>query len=269
MKLYRSLLLCIVATSVCCVSSCTSAKKDISYVQDLTSGTVIDITQSNTIKARPDDKLSIIINSKDPQLADLFNLPIVTHRVGDTNNRIGGTQQILSYVVDSEGNIDFPVLGRIHVAGLNRQEIAKKIKTELIDRKLVSDPVVTVDFDNLFVSVIGEVNKPGRIDIDRERVSILDALGEAGDLTIYGDRRNVYVLRENEGKVTAYKVDLTDATGLIQSPVYYLQQTDVVYVDPNNTRARQSTVNGNNVLSTSFWISLASLLTTVCVLVFK
>jgi polysaccharide export outer membrane protein len=228
------------------------------------------MSQSNTITARPDDKLSIVINSKDPQLADLFNLPIVTHRVGDaTTNKYSGSQQISNYTVNKKGNIDFPVLGEIHVAGLSRQEIAQKIKSELVSQRLVADPVVTVDFETLFVSVLGEVNKPGRIDIDRERVTILDALGEAGDLTIYGNRKNVKVLRETEGKVTAYEVDLTDASNLITSPVYYLQQTDVVYVDPNDTRARQSTVNGNNVLSTSFWISLASLLTTVCVLIIK
>lgn len=252
------------------ISSCTSAKKQISYVQDLSNGTVINISQSNTITARPDDKISIVVNSKDPQLADLFNLPIISHRVGDASNmRYSSNQQILSYNVNADGDIDFPVIGKIHVEGLTRQQIADKIKAELVQRRLVADPVVTVDFLNLFVSVLGEVNKPGRIDIDRERISILDALGEAGDLTIYGNRKNVTVLREDSNRIISYQVDLTDAVSLANSPVYYLRQTDVIYVEPNNTRARQSTVNGNNVLSTSFWISLASLLTTVCVLVFK
>ena len=126
-----------------------------------------------------------------------------------------------------------------------------------------------MEFANLYISVLGEVNKPGRYDIEQDQVTLLDAIGMAGDLTIFGKRTNVIVLRDENGKKVSYNVNLTSAYDLYASPAYYLQQKDVVYVEPNETKARQSTVNGNNVRSTSFWISLASLLTSVAVLIFK
>ena len=176
---------------------------------------------------------------------------------------------ILSALQSKYGNIDFPVLGHIHVAGMTREEIALCIKEELISKNLVKDPVVTVEFMNLTVSVLGEVANPGRFNIDKDRLTLLDALSMAGDLTVYGKRENVLVQREENGKKTLYRVNLNSGYDLYASPVYYLQQNDIVYVEPNSVRARQSTVNGNNVRSTSFWLSLASLLTTITVLIVK
>ena len=165
--------------------------------------------------------------------------------------------------------IDFPVLGKIHVAGMKREEIAECIKNELIKENLVKDPVVTVEFANLCISVLGEVNSPGRFSIDRDRLTILDALSMAGDLTIYGNRSKVMVLRQEGDVQRVYGLNLTSGEHIYSSPAYYLQQNDVVYVEPNEVKARQSTVNGNNVRSTSFWISLASLLTSVAILIFN
>ena len=142
-------------------------------------------------------------------------------------------------------------------------------KREVDLRNLVKDPVVTVEFMNLTVSVLGEVANPGRFNIDKDRLTLLDALSMAGDLTVYGKRENVLVQREENGKKTLYRVNLNSGYDLYASPVYYLQQNDIVYVEPNSVRARQSTVNGNNVRSTSFWLSLASLLTTITVLIVK
>ena len=171
--------------------------------------------------------------------------------------------------MNAEGEIDFPVLGKIAVAGMKREEIADYIKQRLMEENLVKDPVVTVEFANLCISVLGEVNNPGRFSIDRDRLTILDALSLAGDLTIYGNRSKVLVLRQ-EGEVQrVYGLNLTSGEHIYTSPAYYLQQNDVVYVEPNAVKARQSTVNGNNVRSTSFWISLASLLTSVAILVFN
>ena len=158
---------------------------------------------------------------------------------------------------------------KVTVAGKNREQIAALIKRELIKRNLVNDPVVTVEFGNLYVSVLGEVARPGRFPITRDKVTILDAISQAGDLTIYGKRENVCLMREENGHQNIYRVDLTNGGALLASPAYYLQQKDVIYVEPNDTRARQSTVNGNNVRSTSFWISLASLATSVAVLIVK
>ncbi len=152
---------------------------------------------------------------------------------------------------------------------MTREEVAVYIKKELQSHDLIKDPVVTVEFMNLSVNVMGEVNRPGRYNIDKDHLTILDALSQAGDLTIYGKREKVLVLRNENGKQRVYGINLCSADHLYSSPVYYLQQNDVVYVEPNDTKARQSTVNGNNVRSTSFWISLASLLTTISVLIFK
>ena len=161
------------------------------------------------------------------------------------------------------------MLGKLHVQDMTREEVAVYIKKELQSHDLIKDPVVTVEFMNLSVNVMGEVNRPGRYNIDKDHLTILDALSQAGDLTIYGKREKVLVLRNENGKQRVYGINLCSADHLYSSPVYYLQQNDVVYVEPNDTKARQSTVNGNNVRSTSFWISLASLLTTISVLIFK
>lgn len=251
-----------------------SAPSQVTYFQDLRPGeSEQKVVAATEIKVRPGDKLSIIVNSRDPQLSQLFNLPYVGQQIGQgsvtANATSGNSQGVSGYTVDEEGMIDFPVLGKIEIAGKNREEIAAFIKGELLTKNLVKDPVVTVEYMNLCISVLGEVAQPGRYSIDRDKVTVLDAISMAGDLTIYGKREKVLVLREENGVQHVYGINLCSAEHLYTSPVYYLRQNDVVYVEPNNVRARQATVNGNNVRSTSFWISLASLLTTVAVLVFK
>ncbi len=255
--IFASLLVCLM------LSACSSSKK-VLYFQDLTPGeTQSQITSSWDIRIRPNDKIAIYVNSKDPLLMSLFNLPTVSRSIGSSSGVSSTSQGVASYTVDREGNIDFPVLGTIHVEGLTREEIVSYIKNELISKNLVKDPVVTVEFVNLAVSVLGEVVKPGRYSIDKDRVTILDALSMAGDLTIFGKRDKVMVLREESGVQKVYGVNLLSAEQVYSSPVYYLQQNDVVYVEPNGTKARESTVNGNNIRSASFWISLASLITSV------
>jgi polysaccharide export protein len=249
-----------------------STPKDILYFQDLHPGeSEVTVADSLEIRVRPEDKISIIVNSRDPQLTDLFNLPYVSRQLGRSSlqGSVGTSQGVSGYTVDDQGNIDFPVLGKIHVAGMKRVEIASYIKDELVSKNLVKDPVVTVEFMNLCFSVMGEVNAPGRFNIDRDRLTILDALSMAGDLTIYGNREKVLVLRQEGNTQRVYGVNLTSGEHIYTSPAYHLQQNDVVYVEPNSTKARQSTVNGNNVRSTSFWISLASLLTSIAVLIVK
>ena len=149
------------------------------------------------------------------------------------------------------------------------RKIAAFIKEELLAKNLVKDPVVTVEYMNLGFSVLGEVGNPGRFNIDRDRITVLDAISQAGDLTIYGNRRKVMVMRQEGDVQRVYGIDLTSGQHVYTSPAYYLQQNDVVYVEPNKVKARQSTVNGNNVRSTSFWISLASLLTSIGILIFN
>ena len=168
-----------------------------------------------------------------------------------------------------DGTIDFPVLGKLKIEGMTRSELAGFIKGELMGKELVKDPVVTVEFLNTGFSVMGEVNNAGRFDINKDQLNILEALSLAGDLTIQGQRENVAVVRTDRDGVHTYRVDLTNFVELTKSPAYYIKQGDVIYVEPNGVRKRQATVNGNNVLSASFWVSVASLLTSVAVLIFK
>lgn len=253
--------------SVAALFSCGSPK-EINYFQDIPYETTIKMVESQQIKLRPADKISIVVNSRDPQLTALFNLPTITRYIGSGITSVQGQYASL-YTVSPEGNIDFPTLGAVHVAGLSRSEVATKIKNQLISSDLVKDPTVSVEFQNLVVSVLGEVRSPGRYLIDRDKYTVLDALAQAGDLTINGVRKNVTVLRNEDNMQKVYKIDLTSDSSLVSSPAYYLHQGDYVYVQPNDKKARESTVNGNNILSTSFWISLASLATSVAVLIFK
>lgn len=261
-----SLLLWLLAIGILAVPSC-STPKEISYFQDLESVEGQRIGGAKGITVRPKDKISIIVNCKSPELTALFNLPYVTQRLGENSRSTissGYSQGYISgYTVDDRGCVDFPVLGEVHVAGMTREEIASEIKRELREQGQATDAVVTVDFMNLYYQVLGEVARPGRYAIDKDALTILDAIGAAGDLTIYGRRDRVKVLRDEGGRMRTYEVDLCSASDLIASPVYYVRQNDVIYVDPNDVRARQSTVNGNNVRSTSFWISLASLAASV------
>lgn len=256
------------AASLFLLGAC-STSKEIPYFQDLRPGeSELTLAAPVEIKIQPKDKLSILVNSQDPRLTNLFNLPIFTQQIGQESNT-GSSRGVSGYTVDTEGCIDFPVLGKIFIAGMTREEVAAHIKSELQSHDLIKDPVVIVEYMNLSIAVMGEVANPGRYNIDKDHLTILDALSLAGDLTIYGKREKVLVLRNEEGKQRVYGVNLCSAEHLYTSPVYYLQQNDVVYVEPNDTKARQSTVNGNNVRSTSFWISLASLLTSIAVLIVK
>lgn len=268
---------CAAAVVAVAMSACTP--KNISYFQDVDNTVISEMTQRKSIRVEPEDKLSIVVNSKDPALAALFNLPVMTNRLGNTQsasgtgatlrNYSGESQGMSSYTVSADGDIDFPILGKLHIEGMTRGEVAGFIKGELIGRDLVKDPVVTVEFLNTGVSVLGEVNRPGRYDMNRDNLTLLEALGLAGDLTLQGQRENVLVMREVDGKMQTYRINLLNAHEMVQSPGYYLQQDDVVYVEPNDFRKRQTTNNANTALNASFWVSVASLLTSVAVLIFK
>lgn len=239
--------------------------KNIAYFTDLSAQDVAAVAavQPQPITIRPGDRLQILVNSSDPRISSLFNLPMVLRQMGEENTT---SQGVALYTVNPKGDIDFPELGTLHVAGLTRSELSELIKKDLIARGYVKDAVVTVEFRNMQVTVMGEVTNPGRYNVVKDQYTLLDALGDAGDLTIYGRRDNVLVLRNENGQQHVYKINMQSAKDIYTSPAYYLRQDDVIYVEPNDTRARQSTVNGNNIRSTSFWISLASLLTSVSLL---
>ncbi len=247
------------------VASC-AAPKDVSYFQDLNESELSTKIPPVEIKIQPMDQISIIVSCKEPELAAIYNLPISANRIGTRNqNMVDNAQGVCPYTVDMDGNIDFPVLGKMHIAGMTRSEICEFIKELLVKSNELKDPIVTVEFVNLAISIFGEVKTPGKYAINRDAISVLDAISMAGDLNITGRRPNIRVIRQDPytHEFTSYTLDLTNSQSVFNSPVFYLQQNDQVYVEPNRMRAGQSTVNSNNVVSASFWISFASLLATI------
>lgn len=271
MKLTR-LGLCAIACIAIMAGGCSS-NKEVNYFQELQAGQEYTLPALTSIKLQPDDKLTIIVSTSDARLNSLYNLPVAEARL---NQAASGTAitptysgNVAAYTIDKQGDINFPVLGRLHIAGMNREQVAEYIRRELISRDLAKNPIVTVEYLNLSVSVMGEVTKPGLYTFNKENFTILDALSAAGDLTIFGKRNNIKVLREENGKQKVYEVNLNSGHELTNSPVYYMKQNDVIYVEPNSTKARTSTPNGNAVMTPSFWISIASFIATIAVLVIK
>ena len=233
--------------------------KKINYLQDVNGDTTMTMKVNKGIIIQPQDQLSIIVTSRDPKMAVPFNLSVSTFYTGsELSSSTGASQRITGYIVDNAGDIQFPSLGTVHVAGLNRWELQELIRSRLSDSGLLKDAVVTVEFLNFKVSVLGEVTAPGTYTVTGDKITILQALALARDLTIYGQRDNVQVIREQNGRRQIYKLDLTDS-GIFASPAYYLQQNDVVYVTPSKVRAGQGEINENYFKSGSFWISLASI----------
>lgn len=271
--LSRLLLIVVAVTAVGCKSP-----KNVTYFQDLQTGS-IPIPAANPIKIRPGDKISIVVSTPDPTLSALFNLPINGNRItqgGAQSAQVAryrayeGTAAGMSYyTVTPQGEIDFPMLGMLKIEGMTRSELCGYIKGELMGRNLVKDPTVTVEFLNVGVNVMGEVRMPGRYDVNTDDLTIVDVISLAGDINLTGRADKVLVMRKNGDKLDTYRVDMTNAAELVKSPAYYLQQDDVVYVEPTEVRKRQATINGNTALSAGFWVSIASVLTSICVLIFK
>lgn len=258
----RKYVTCLLVCVAVFFTACTSTKK-ILYLQDVVPLKQQEIEQKYEVIIHSDDLLAIMVNSRDPELALLFNMPMVTYQLGSNST---GQQRVLGYLVDTNGDIDFPILGKIHVEGLTRMQLTELVKNKLIEGDLIKDPIVTVQFLNFKVSVMGEVGRPGSFTISGDRITLLEALSMAGDLTIYGRRDRVGVIRENNGKRTILFHDLRSAE-IFNSPCYYLQQNDIVYVEPNKAKSGQSGINQNNTIGV--WVSVISLLTTIAVLIFK
>lgn len=257
-----------VAFVVAALAFCScSTTKDIAYFQNKAVGQPEKIDKHAGIVIQPKDMLSIVVSSRNPELTVMFNLPVISYQAGSEIVSAGGAnQRLMGYVVDNDGCIDFPELGKLKVAGKTRWELAQMIKDKLIKDGYLTDAVVTVEFLNFKVSVIGEVTNPGTFTIEGDKVTILQALGLARDLTIFGRRDNVTVIREQEGTRVLYEVDLTDVD-LFKSPGYYLQQNDVVYVQPNDIKARQSTTDDKTLRTTSIIVSSGSLLVSIATLI--
>ncbi len=229
---------------------CKSTKK-IVYLQDIVDNSKEIISNYSDVKIRPNDKLFITVSSKEEDAASPYNL-----KTGATYWAQGAPYPL--YVVDSEGYISFPVLGKLQVAGLTRSEVENKIADLLREGDHLKDAVVIVQLRNFQIFVLGEVVRPNRYGIDNDRVSVLDAIAMAGDLTIYGRRDSVLVIRETtEGEREYHYFNLLDSD-FVKSSAFYLQQNDMVYVKPNKRRAQQTNINQNN--TAGVWLSLASIL---------
>lgn len=253
--------------------------QNVTYFQDINESVLPVSSEGAQIRIKPLDKLSIVIKSKDPALSELFNLSVNARQIGQNGTTqgsgvsvrsySGGYEGLSNYTVTPSGDIDFPVLGMIKVEGMTRDELAAFIKGELLGKGLVNDAVVTVEFINTGYSVMGEVGRPGRFELNKDRLTILEALSMAGDLSLQGRRDNVALLREEKDGVHTYRLDMTNLQEMTKSPAYYVQQGDVIYVEPNDMRKRQTTNNANNLMSAGFWVSIASVLASVSVLIFK
>jgi polysaccharide export outer membrane protein len=251
------------------LSACTTPK-NITYFPDVNNGAAIAIAQSKGITLKPNDKLSIVVNTKSSELNNILNLPVTTQVIGSSEvQSLNQGQGTSGYTIDPDGNIDFPLIGKVKAAGFTRTELAAKLKELLEAKDAAKDAVVTVEFLNIGFSVLGEVNSPGFHAFINDKTTLLQGLSRAGDMNIYGNRNNVKVIRMQDGKQQVYVVDMQNTEDLMKSPAYILQQNDVVYVEPNNYRKRQATANASEVTRASFWISVASILTTLAVLVFK
>lgn len=251
--------------SVVMLASCANVK-DIAYFQDKAIDHPEEIDKHGGIVIQPKDMISIVVSSRNPELSTMFNLPVVSYQAGSEIVTSAAQQRLMGYVVDNDGYIDFPVLGEINVGGMTRWELSEYIKNTLLEKGYLNDAVVTVEFMNFKVSVLGEVNKPGTYTIEGDKVTVLQALSLAGDLTIFGKRNNVTVIREMDGERIFYNVDLC-SVDMFKSPAYNLLQNDIVYVEPSDIKARQSTLDDKGLRMTTIMISSGSLLVSVATLV--
>ena len=251
------------------LASCTTPK-NVSYFPNWTDGETLPLTDTRGIVLKPADKLSIIVNTKSAELNNVLNLPVTAQIIGYTEiQSISQSRGASGYTIDPEGYIDFPLVGKVKAAGMTRSELAAHLKRTMEEANVATDAVVTIEYMNLGYSVMGDVLKPGFFEFNSDRVSVLQALSMAGDMNITGNRQEVKVIRTEGDKQNVYVLNLQDHKALTSSPGYYLQQNDIVYVDPNDYKKRQSTVNASEITRASFWLSALSVLTTVAVLIFK
>lgn len=243
------------------MTSCVSSKKML-YLQgaDKLHENPQKIENNYELRIKPDDQLLITINSKAPELLTPFANSQVLGSSSSTN-----TQESTGLLVSQSGKIEIPVLGEMQAAGLTRQELADAIKNKLIEGEYIKDPTVLVRFKGAKIVVLGEVGSPGVKDLPGERVTILEAIGLAGDLPPTAHRENILVIREENGERKSYNVDLTSGEDILNSPVFYLQQNDVVYVEPN----KAINVKGSSALTyLSAGSSIIGVLASVLSLIF-
>lgn len=241
------------------IVSCAS-RKDVVYYQNIDSVALQQKTDSYEIKIQPDDLLMIIVSAEDPEIALPFNLKSISMVNPGRQDLIRGQETMQLYLVDASGSIDFPVLGKLKIGGLTRSEVLQMIQQKIA--VYIKDPILNLRIMNFKISVQGEVNQPGTYTVDSERITLIEALSKARDLTIYGKRHNILIIREVDGVKSYNRVDITKAD-FMNSPFYYLAQNDVVYVEPNKNKVNGAAIGSN----TGVIISITSILITLITLI--
>lgn len=268
MKKYLKIVKLLSLTMILLLSACTSYK----YVPYMQNSSEVDLTPAKQLfdlKLKPKDQLTIVVNNAiEPEAVKQFDLTISGRNTvnSSTDQQLNSYSSIMAYTVDNEGCIDFPVLGRLHVAGMTKTQLEDYVANLISPKYTFEKPLVVVTLQNYKVSVIGEVNRPGIYTSTNGKMNILEALAQAGDLTIYGRRDCVKVIREEaDGEKKIKEIDLNDAN-FINSDFYQLQQNDIVMVTPNKAKAKSAGIGAETSLwftSTSILISLASLIINV------
>lgn len=255
----KKLLLSIIAAAMIVVLGSCGSSKNVTYLQNLDSISLAPSRGLYDAKIMPKDQLMITVSTTDYEASRPFNLT-VHNSLGSAGSISSGGGSLQQYVVDNSGFINFPVVGKIHVEGLTVHETEDLIKSKIQPYLArTENPIVTVRMASYRITVIGEVNKPGVIPVTTERMSILEALAQAGDLSIYGLRDNIALIRTDAaGEKHQVRLNLNDAN-IINSPYYYVQQDDVIYVEPNNVKAKNSSIGS----STTLWFSFIGIATSV------
>lgn len=244
-----------VVVTALAISSCSSNKTNLSYFYDLNNkdsgSTELIVTPLRIV---PDDALLITVNSFYPEATAGYNVPMVNP---SQRGVLAGytTPQQQTYIVDSKGDINFPILGKIHVEGMTTEELSDYIGDRISAD--VVDPYVHVELTSFKIQVLGEVNKPGTVNVTTERFTLLDALAQAGDLTAYGRRENVLLIRQENGQNKYYHINLNDS-GVLSSPLFYLKQNDVLIVEPNDIKKANSKYNQDNAYKLSVISTIVS-----------
>ena len=240
------------------IGSC-SGSKQVAYFQNIDSISLAASRGLYEAKIMPKDELTITVITTNPQASAPFNLT-VSNTIGSSGQLSNGQGSLQGYLVDNNGNINFPVLGTIHVGGLTKNQAEEKIRDGVKPYLAASEnPIVTVRMSSYRVTVVGEVGSPRVIPVSTEKMSIIEALAQAGDLSIYGKRNNVLLIREDAtGQKQAHRLNLNDAN-IFNSPYYYLQQNDIIYVEPNGVKAKNSAIGS----STTIWFSFIGIVTSV------
>lgn len=243
------------------ISSCM-APVDVVYLQDLTPDSPQKIPPVKLITVKPEDKLYINVHCRDQNIAALFNVRGHGSYGGGAysygSGGYGGGNDLHTYVVDQQGAIEFPVVGKIYVNGLTRQQIAEVVRDRLIEENLVKDPYVSCSLASSYYYTLGELGGRNQNYINKDAFTIIEAIAQSGDIDVTGNKTNIRVIREVNGQLRTYEVDFTSAESLVSSPVYYIQPNDIIYVEPTKKKQYETTVLGNSVRTPTFWMGLVS-----------